>query len=143
MNPRKGLVLDANILLRAVFGQRVRHLLETYEDTAAFFSPEACFQEAQKYIPDVAKRRGLDSNIALSVLEQLDGIVVPVDKSLYESYESLARERVERRDPNDWPVAAVALMLDLPVWTEDQDFFGSGIATWTTDRVEVYLRGPE
>jgi hypothetical protein len=25
-------------------------------------------------------------------------------------------------------------------WTEDQDFFGSGIATWTTDRVELYLR---
>jgi len=32
MNPRKGLVLDANILIRAVLGRRVRELLETYED---------------------------------------------------------------------------------------------------------------
>jgi predicted nucleic acid-binding protein len=39
------------------------------------------------------------------------------------------------RDVEDWPVAAVALMLSVPVWTEDRDFFGSGIATWTTDRV--------
>jgi PIN domain len=31
-------------------------------------------------------------------------------------------------------------MLDLPIWTEDQDLFGSGVATWTTDRVEVYLK---
>jgi predicted nucleic acid-binding protein len=41
----------------------------------------------------------------------------------------------------DWPIVAVALMLKIPVWTEDRGFFGSGIATWTTDRVELYLQG--
>ncbi|MFO1350464.1 MAG: PIN domain-containing protein [Gammaproteobacteria bacterium] len=35
---------------------------------------------------------------------------------------------------------ALALVLNLPIWTEDQDLFGSGVATWTTDRVELYLR---
>ena len=60
MNLRKGLVLDANILLRAVFGIRVRQILETYEDGAAFYSPDVCFAEAQRYIPNVAKRRKLD-----------------------------------------------------------------------------------
>jgi predicted nucleic acid-binding protein len=44
------------------------------------------------------------------------------------------------RDPNDWPVVATALLLNFPVWTEDQDFFGGGVATWTTDRVELHLR---
>ena len=141
MNPRKGLVLDANILLRAVFGTRVRELLETYEDAAGFYSPDVCFQEAQEYIPHVAKRRAVDSALALSVLEEVSRIVTPVDKSLFESYEELARERIQRRDPDDWPVVAVALMLGIPVWTEDQDFFGSGIPTWTTDRVELYLKG--
>jgi hypothetical protein len=38
MNPRKGLVLDANILMRAVLGRRVRELLEAYEDVATFYS---------------------------------------------------------------------------------------------------------
>lgn len=38
MNLRKGLVLDANIMLRAVFGIRVRQILEAYEDVAAFYS---------------------------------------------------------------------------------------------------------
>lgn len=32
MNRRKGLVLDANILMRAALGRRVRELLEMYED---------------------------------------------------------------------------------------------------------------
>jgi len=26
-----------------------------------------------------------------------------------------------------------------PAWTEDRDFFGSGVATWTTVNVELYL----
>jgi len=37
-------------------------------------------------------------------------------------------------------VIAAALLLDAPVWTEDQDFFGSGTATWTTSNVDLYLR---
>ena len=47
MNARKGLVLDANILIRAVFGQRVRQILEAYEDVAGFYSPDVCFQDAR------------------------------------------------------------------------------------------------
>jgi len=66
--------------------------------------------------------------------------VQPVDRSLYRDFEQLARERIEIRDPDDWPVVAVGLLLDLPIWTEDQDLFGSGVATWTTDRVELFLR---
>lgn len=140
MSGRKGLVLDANILLRAVFGQRVREILETYEDEARFYAPDVCFADAEKYIPEISKRRGLDADLGLSVLEQIGGIVERVDGSLYEEYESTARGRVGVRDPEDWPLVAVALLLELPIWTEDQDFFGSGVATWTTDRVELYLR---
>jgi len=29
------------------------------------------------------------------------------------------------------------LIRDFPIWTEDQDFFGNGVATWTTDRGEI------
>lgn len=142
MNARRGLVLDANILLRAVFGQRVRHLLEKYEDEARFYTPDVCFQDAQKYVPVVSKDRGLDAALGLFVLNQIGQIVDRVDRSLYEEYETAARDRVDLRDPDDWPVVATALLLDLPIWTEDQDFFGSGVATWTTDRVELYLKEP-
>jgi hypothetical protein len=37
-------------------------------------------------------------------------------------------------------VLATALALRFPIWTEDSDFFGAGIATWTTDRVELFLQ---
>ena len=140
MKERGGLILDANILLRAVFGHRVRHILETYEDEARFYTPDVCFQDARKYIPIISEDRRLEADLGLSVLDRIGQLVEQVDRSLYEEYERSARGRVELRDPDDWPVVAVALLLDLPIWTEDQDFFGSGVATWTSDRVEIYLR---
>ena len=145
MNSRRGLVLDANILMRAVLGRRVRELLERYEDSATFYSPDVCFDDARHYLSQVLEKRGLNVESGLAILEQISQLVVPVDRSLYGDgdYERLARERIETRDPDDWPVLALALMLDLPIWTEDQDLFGSGIATWTTDRVELYLKAPQ
>jgi predicted nucleic acid-binding protein len=139
MNSRRGLV-HANILMRAVLGRRVRDLLERYEDSATFYSPDVCFDDARHHLSQVLEERGLNVESGLAVLEQISQLVVLVDRSLYGDYERLARERIEIRDPDDWPVLAVALMLDLPIWTEDQDLFGSGVATWTTDRVEVYMK---
>ncbi len=142
MTARKGIVLDANILIRAVFGRQVLHLLETYEDRARFYAPEVCFHDALKYVPLISKQRGFDAELRVSFLQEISGTVEQVDRSLYEQHEHPARERIDLRDPDDWPVVAVALLLRLPIWTEDRDFFGSGVATWTTDRVEVYLREP-
>jgi hypothetical protein len=51
MTRRKGLVLDANILLRAVFGPRVRELLEAFEDEVTFYSPNVCFDDAENRSP--------------------------------------------------------------------------------------------
>jgi hypothetical protein len=45
-----------------------------------------------------------------------------------------------RATGNDRLLHFGASLLDFPIWTEDQDFFGSGVATWITDRVELYLR---
>ncbi len=138
---RKRLVLDANILLRGVFGIRVRSLLETYESKVSFYAPDICFDDARKYIPNLAVRRKFDPTAGLQLLEALSELVETVDISLYESYKELASVRISSRDANDWPIVATSLLLDCPIWTEDQDFFGSGLATWTTDRVELYLRG--
>lgn len=100
-----------------------------------------CFEDAREYIPQILFSRGEHPEVGLTVLQQMEALVQPVDQALYRDFEQLARERMAARDIEDWPVVAVALMRDVPIWTEDQDFFGSGIATWTTDRVELYLRG--
>ena len=140
MNARKVLVLDANILIRAVLGERVLQLLEKYEQSCDFCSPEVCFAEARKHLPNILQKRGTDVALGLVVLERITHIVQPIDVSLYEDYEIPARAVIARRDPNDWPVLATAMALQCPIWTEDRDFFGAGVPTWTTANVETYLR---
>jgi len=82
-------VLDANILIRAVLGKRVRSVLEKYEDSAEFYAPDLCFAQAREYLPTILKGRGVDPHAALSVVDEIKLV---------------------------------------------------GVATWTTDRVELYLR---
>ncbi|WP_255719473.1 PIN domain-containing protein [Roseateles cellulosilyticus] len=62
---------------------------------------------------------------------------------MYRSFEQRALSRIGERDADDWPALACALMLGCPVWTEDADFFGTGVATWTTSRVKLYLSPDE
>ncbi len=137
----RGLVLDANILIRAVLGQRVRYLLETYEDSTRFYTPDVCLEDAREYLPQLLVIGGSDPQAGMAVLQQIELLVQAVDQALYVDFEQLARDRIAARDADDWPVVALALTLRMPVWTKDRDFFGSGLATWTTDRVELYLRG--
>jgi hypothetical protein len=40
-----------------------------------------------------------------------------------------------------WAVLACATVMGCPVGTEDAEFFGNGVATRTTDRVELKVAG--
>jgi predicted nucleic acid-binding protein len=140
MMPPRTLVLDANMLIRAVLGRRVRQILETYAEDVHFCTPDICVQSAQDYLPDLMQRRGWPAEDALALFARVCALLTVVDEALYAAVETDARARLAGRDEEDWPVAAVALTLESPIWTEDRDFFGSGIATWTTDRVELYLQ---
>lgn len=47
----KAIVLDLNILIRAVLGQRVRDLLIDNAAAVEFFAPDAAYADARKYFP--------------------------------------------------------------------------------------------
>ena len=133
------LVLDANILVRAVLGRRVRTILTTYGNTAEFFAPDAAFAEAREHLPKVLAKRRTPVEPGLALLESLAEVIQAVDLETYAVFEEAARKRLLGRDPDDWPVLATALVLNCPIWTQDTDFFGVGVATWTTDRVQLFL----
>jgi predicted nucleic acid-binding protein len=50
------IVLDANILIRAVMGRRVRQLLEEYASREVrFYAPDVAYSDAEKYLPPAQK----------------------------------------------------------------------------------------
>ncbi len=135
----KTIVLDANILIRAVLGQRVRQLILAHASQVNFFAPDVAYDDARKYLPALLKKRGLPPEAAMTVLNLLEPIVRPMTLALYAPHREAALQRIASRDADDWPVLACAMAWGCAVWTEDADFFGSGVATWTTDRVALYL----
>jgi predicted nucleic acid-binding protein len=135
------IVLDANILIRGVLGRRVRQLVETYAAQGVrFFAPYVAFDDAEKYLPPLLKKRGKPDIEVSASLEYLRHIIETVDRDLYAVFEEEARQRLRGRDEDDWPVMATALGLGCAIWTEDADFFGTGIAVWTTNRIEIFLK---
>jgi len=138
--PSRALVVDANILVRAVLGKRVRELIEAYAGDASFFVPEVAYAEAEEHLAALVIERGGDPEKALALLRSLGQLMELIGSEVYSEFETEARERLGQRDPEDWPMLAAALALGCPIRTEDTDFFGCGVATWTSDRVRMFLR---
>jgi predicted nucleic acid-binding protein len=137
----RAIVLDANILIRAVLGKRVRELIVDNADRVQFFSPDVAYADARKYLPALLEKRGVNSGSAMAVLNALASLVWPLELGVYAGFKTQALQRIATRDADDWPVLACAMAIGCPVWTEDADFFGAGVATWTSDRVELYFVG--
>lgn len=135
------IVLDANILIRAVLGDHVRRLITAYAADVDFGAPEIAFLDAAEHLPNIAAARGIDPVPWLDSLSALRELVAVLSMSQAEYLREAALRRIGDRDADDWPIVATALALNCPIWSEDKDFFGIGIPIWKSDKVEIYLRG--
>lgn len=135
------IVLDTNILIRAVLGRRVRQMLDAYaEQGVRFFAPDVAFADAAKYLPALLRKRDKPTEDLSASIDYLRSIIEVTDPEFYGAFEPDARERLRGRDEDDWPVLATALALGCGMWTEDADFFGTGVPVWTTNRMEIFLK---
>jgi len=96
-------ILDANILIRAVLGKRVREILETHSTRVRFFAPDTAFAEAREHLPGILLKRGIDPEVALAVLAELTVLIGCIDAEIYRPFETAARPRLRKRDEEDWP----------------------------------------
>src|SRR5215475_2183106 len=92
------LVLDTNILIRAVLGSKVRNLLISNRETTDFFTPDACWADAVKYLPILFRKRKLPPNPALMLLDSLKNIIQIVDEEIYKEHTKEAQKRMIDRD---------------------------------------------
>src|SRR5216684_8764995 len=70
--PDEMIVLDANILIRAVLGRRVRQLIEIYANQGVrFFAPDVAFDDAENYLPLILKKHGMPTTDVSASLNYL------------------------------------------------------------------------
>jgi hypothetical protein len=80
------IVLDANILIRAVLGKRVRQLLETYAvHGIRFYAPEVAYTDAEKYLPALLAKRGKSNSDVSATLAYLQSLIEPIGEEAYVS----------------------------------------------------------
>jgi predicted nucleic acid-binding protein len=91
---------------------------------------EATLAEVQEYAPRLAQKKRLPVDIVLLAAATLP--VVTISRSVYITSLPEARRRIDRRDPDDVEILALALHFHVPVWSNDNDFEDIGIAWYTT-----------
>jgi len=138
------LVVDTSVLVGELLRASGRDRLG--DERLELFLPEEMWNEVRIELPRriaaFTRRRGLDRSIGDDLssvcLDAVEANVVILDESIYSALEDEARAR-SLRDATDWPVVAGALALSADVWTNDNDFLGTGVATWTTETLKRWL----
>lgn len=138
------LVVDTSVLVGELL--RVGGRRRLGDDRLELFVPERMWDEARLELPRriaaFARQRHLDQrlrdDLVAACLDAVEANIVILDEAIYSALEDEGRGR-SLRDPSDWPVVAGALALSAAIWTNDNDFIGTGVATWTTETLQRWL----
>lgn len=123
------LVVDANPILGALLGGQSRRVF--FEAAVEEFAvPESVLDEVRKHLPRLARKLGMAPALLDYTLDLLPLRSYPA--RAYRSLVAEARRRIEARDPDDVDVLALALRLDVPIWSNDRDFEDTGVTQMTT-----------
>ena len=142
------LVVDTGVLVGELLRERGRQRLS--DPLLDLYLPEHMWREAMHELPrrvaNYGRHRSLNADevSALTAIawEAVDRTCSVVAEIIYKAWEDQARER-SVRDPSDWPAVACALALDAGIWTNDNDFLGAGVPTWTTETLDLWRRRSE
>ena len=144
------LVVDANVLVGELLRVRGRELFERGV-LQLHISEEAlneALHEMSRRTKRIVEQGRVSRQAADTMLDEAGGIVErrisPVPSEVYADFEERAAYRIPR-DPDDAPTVALALALGgdegrCGIWTNDGDFLGCGLPTWTTDTLLAHLR---
>ena len=123
----KSLAADSNVLLSAVAGRAARRVFTKPE--LIIVTTEHNIAEVREYLPKFAERYDLPLELLMEVLELLP-ITVYAEHE-YADEITAAHDLLADRDPDDAALAALALHLQIPIWSNDRDYddFPHGVIT--------------
>ena len=122
------LLTDTNILRRVCLGRVMQHVerLRQRQVRLATTSHNA-FELRKKLLQAGLTRDTADQRVTWALAPFM---VMLADE--YESLRQAAEARLRQGGTSDWPLLAAALVTDGDIWSEDKDFFGTGVPVWST-----------
>jgi predicted nucleic acid-binding protein len=126
------LAADANVLLSAVIGGRAKLVLN-HPQVEEIFTTQHTLAEVEEYTMVLAKSKRLPPDVLLLAVSALP--VTVVGRAQYARSMPGAFRRIGHRDSDDAELLALALQLNIPVWSNDKDFEGFRVELFTTERL--------
>jgi len=126
------LIVDSNILFSYfMLSRKIRYLMLNSKVT--LYTPDWATHELNKYFDNkIAKRveeKGISGEeIELIVLDVMQRLIV-VPKALYTDEWDEAMKIADQFDVKDTPFIALALKLNIPIWTGDKKMIEFGLKT--------------
>jgi predicted nucleic acid-binding protein len=130
--PLRSVAADSNVLLSAAVGHAARRVFERAPKLLVA-TTQANLAEIQTYLPHMAEAYRLD---LVEVQEAFGALPIKLySERYYRSSLPQARRYLQGRDPDDVALAALALKLQIPIWSNDRDFEGLPLALYPTARL--------
>jgi predicted nucleic acid-binding protein len=124
----EGVVADANVLLSAVIGKAALRVFTDFSVSVHVSQFNA--DEVLEYLPVMAHKYGIPTDL---VLLQWHLLQMQVHQQYgYILHLDAARQALLERDPDDAHPLALAMELELPLWTNDRDLSGHGVECLST-----------
>lgn len=114
-------VVDTSAFVACLFADgRARFALQ--HTNWALYAPPFLLEETARILPKVETHLGPDADLVHGLLDMCARRIEVLPKALYAAHLAEARRLVADVDPNDDEYVALALALDAPIWTHDEDF---------------------
>ncbi len=130
--PPERLVVDANPMISALLGGAALRAFWN-EAVKEWATTQFTVNEVRFYLPRLASKIHVPEEVLRLELELLPLTIYK--KESYRDFISEAKKRIAERDENDVDLLALALKLDYPIWTNDQDFEQTGTTLYTTAKL--------
>lgn len=128
------LVVDANVLVRMVVGERAhRDARQAIGRGVELITTVRQLDEAAGVLAGVFK---LQPDDLIDQLLQVVDLMAVTDVEGYMRLQTEAERRLHWKAKDDWHVLATALAFDAGVWSDDRDFFGTGVPVWSSLNIE-------
>ena len=120
-------VADANVLLSGLVGLATE---KVFSQPITIYTTEFTVREVEKYLPRFCERYNVPMK---DVQEELENLEVPVKgRRFYKDRLAEAEKLIGQRDPYDVDLLALALKLNIPIWSNDDDFKDMPVPRYTT-----------
>jgi len=124
-------IIDTNLIISALIKRSyvLFKILDLHLKGVEILTPDYTLEEIKEHKDKILKASKLSEKDFNFIIHVLFRVINAVKRDLYKDVEKLAKEIAKEFDIDDYPFIALALKLNIPIWTNDKKMIEYGLKT--------------